>query len=211
MENIKLLEPLYILNNIRFDYLKKKIHLKKKKILDIGCGIGILSEKLAIHGGFVTAIDKSKQLIDIAKRNSVKKNLSINYINKDFKIFIKENKEEFDIIILMELIEHLDNKSEIINIFNNISHKNTHLILSSLCKNIKTYKNIIFYAEYIFNKLVKGTHLYDQFINIYELEKLINKNFSIEEIKNINYDPLFNSAQIFGSANINYIIYAKKI
>jgi len=208
MKNINLLKPLYILNNIRFDYIKKKVNIKRKKILDIGCGTGILSEKLALHGGIVTAIDKSNKLINTAKYNLKKKNISINYKNIDLKEFLQENTEIFDIIILMELIEHIKNKHDIINIFNKISNKNTHLFLSSLHKNLRTYINIIFYAEYIFNKLYKGTHLYEQFININDLDNLINKKFYIKEIKELNYCPIFNNAKIINRSNTNYIIYA---
>ena len=203
-------QPLHIINNIRFNYIKSKTNLINKNILDLGCGGGILTEKLAKHGGKITALDKSKELINIAKSRSNFLSLQINYLNIDIINFLKNCQTKFDVIICMELLEHLENKHHIIHLFKNILNKNGIIIISSLNKNILTYIKIILFGEFILKKLHKNTHIFNKLIKVYKMKNYETK-LKIIDIKEIKYDPIFKYSKINKIPEINYILTLKHV
>lgn len=203
-------QPLHVLNSIRFNYIANTSNIKNKTILDLGCGGGILSEKLALHGAIVTGIDTSTSLINIAKRRSHAEKLNINYQNCDINDFYKKNKAKFDIIICMEMLEHINEKNTLLNTCKLISNDNGLIFISSLNKDIKTYAYIILSGEYLSQKIEKKTHLYETFISIYELKTELTKlNFKIENIKGLKYNAISNYAKISNNSIQNYIIKIK--
>lgn len=207
-EKKNICQPLHIINNIRFNYIKSKINIKNKNILDIGCGGGILTEKLALHGGNIIAIDKSKELIKIAKSRS-KLLSNINYINIDTTEFLNRNKEKFDIILCMEVLEHIKNKNQVIDLIKYIMNENSFLIISSLNKNLVTYIKIILFAEYIIKKIPKNTHIFENFIKIKDINSYINE-VKIIDIKEIYYNYILGYSTIKKKVSINYILTLKK-
>lgn len=211
--NNSVFEPLFLLNNVRFDYILNRIDLKNKRILDLGCGLGILSQKLALHGGIVTAVDKSEDLIFLANKNlNIKSlNLNINYMCFDF--FLSKNFDSFfDIIICTEVLEHLYDKIELLNLINKYSKKNTLVFLSSLNKNFFSYFKIIFLGEFISFSLAKNTHKFDYFINLDKFRfYLKNFNFSLNDVKYLDYNFLFKYSNLDLNGYINYFIEFTKI
>lgn len=206
-------QPLHIINNIRFNYIKSKINILNKNILDLGCGGGILTEKLAQHGAKITALDKSKELIKIAKSRLIFSSTEINYLNMDIINFLKKCKTKFDIIICMELLEHIENienKHTIINLSKNILNKNGVIIISSLNKNILTYIKIILFGEFILKKLHKNTHTFYKLIKLNEIKNYENK-LTITDIKEIKYDSIFKYSKIKKIPEINYILTLKHV
>ncbi len=205
-------KALHALNASRVDFIINKTNIKKKKILDIGCGGGILSESLQKLGANVTGIDISKKLIKTAKNHAKKQNLNIKYINIDINDFFKKNKKKFDIILCMELIEHINNPEKLINSCNKMIKKKGKIFISSINKIIKSYIYIILVGEFISKIIPKGTHNYNKFISPYNLNKILNKNgLNIKEIKGIKYNPIFNYSFITDNISTNYITYIKKI
>lgn len=193
---------LHSINAVRFDYITNAICIKNKNILDIGCGGGILSEKLRLHGANVTGIDKSKILIDIARRNY---NSNVLYVNTDIEHF--NSNVKYDIIVCMEVIEHLKNISMFFDFLYKIKSHNTQLFVSSLDKSILNYLEIIFFGEYVSKILQKNTHNYDNFTSIAELCCYFKENkFFIEDIKFIKYYPLLNFAVLSNIKSFNYVI-----
>lgn len=203
-------QPLHIINNIRFNYIKSKTNILNKNILDLGCGGGILTEKLAQHGAKITALDKSKELIKIAKSRIISSSNEINYVNIDITTFLKKCKTKFDIIICMELLEHIENKNPIINLFKNMLNDNGTIIISSLNKNILTYIKIILFGEFIFKKLHKNTHIFDKLIKLNEIKNYENK-LKITDIKEIKYNSIFKYSKINKIPEINYILTLKHV
>lgn len=204
-QKIKIFLPLHIINNLRFNYIKSQSKIEKKTILDVGCGVGLLTKKLAAHGANIIGIDKSKEFIKIAK--SYNHNEKINYLNCSLASFCKKYEEKFDLIICTELIEHIKNKNNIISLLKKLSHKNSIIILSSLNRNILTYINTILFGEYITKILDKNTHYYKNFINLNEIYSYFQKkNLKIKDIKNLSYNPMLNYSSLKDKNNINYII-----
>ncbi|HIH2762672.1 MAG TPA: bifunctional 2-polyprenyl-6-hydroxyphenol methylase/3-demethylubiquinol 3-O-methyltransferase UbiG [Candidatus Azoamicus sp. MARI] len=204
-------KPLYLLNDIRFNYILKRIKLKDKFVLDIGCGIGLLSEKIALHGGVVTGIDKSDLLIKVAFNNSLLSKLNITYECFDF-LSIKKFNFKFDIIICTEVIEHLDDILKCLNFIDKVSKKDTRVFISSLNKTLLSYFKIIFLGDFLSLSLIKNTHKYEQFIDSYSLKLYLDElGFIITDIKYLNYNFLFEYSFLQVNCNINYLFELIKI
>ena len=143
--NYKLLHKL---NPLRVNYISSRFELKNKKVLDIGCGGGILSEELCKHGAKVTGVDSSEKSINIAKQHSNEQGLNIDYIHSsilDIKALGK-----FDCIVCFEMIEHINEPSKLIKKIVSLSNDNSHLFLSTINRNIKSFLLAKIMAEYVF-------------------------------------------------------------
>lgn len=198
-----LLKPLHLINNIRFDYINSMCNLKGKKVLDIGCGIGLLANKCALHGAKVVALDQSKCAIDLAVQNSTLNN--IKYINLNLSEFYSA--EVYDVIICMEVLEHLKDIKVLINILKNCINSSTVFFISSLKKDFFVYVKYILFGEYVLGSLKKNTHLYDNFYNILTINsELYNHRIFLNDIKFIKYNHLFNYSSLSFKIGSNYIL-----
>ncbi|HFL8819522.1 MAG TPA: bifunctional 2-polyprenyl-6-hydroxyphenol methylase/3-demethylubiquinol 3-O-methyltransferase UbiG [Candidatus Azoamicus sp. OHIO2] len=199
-------KALHSINNIRFNYIIDSVCIKNKKILDIGCGGGILSEKLSLHGANVIGIDKSAVLIDIAKKKRIVSNTI--YVNTDLLNFISNIK--YDIIVCMEILEHLKDINIFFDFLIRIKSNNTQLFVSSLDKTLRSYFQFIFFGEYVVKTLKKNTHDYSCFLNIDKLcHELQKYQFIVEDIKFIKYHYLTNFSTLSHVTSPNYIIKVK--
>jgi 2-polyprenyl-6-hydroxyphenyl methylase / 3-demethylubiquinone-9 3-methyltransferase len=214
-------KPLHMFNPIRIEYIKDKIKqhfkindnkadfLRGLDILDIGCGGGLISEPMARLGGNVTGIDASKKNIEIAKMHSSKNNLQINYLNKSPEQF--ENKKKFDVILNLEIVEHVDNVSLYIRSCHNLLKKDGLMFTATLNRSLMSYLKAIIGAEYILRWLPIGTHDWNKFLKPEELEKLLhNEKFSTVEIKGLEFNPILRKWKKSDNLSVNYIISSSK-
>ncbi len=206
-------KSLHELNKIRVNYINKYCLLNNKDVLDVGCGVGILSESLSFFGAKVTGLDISNKLICYAKLHSKMmgiKNINYKYITS-LHNFEKIEKKRYDIIFCMELLEHISSPDLFIRIFYKLLKKNGILFLSTLNKTYISYLLSIIGAEYFFNIIPKGTHNYNMFIKLTCLKKWLNKNnFNIININGILYNPIIHYAKFSNSLDVNYFLVAKK-
>ena len=214
-------KPLHMFNPIRIEYITEKIKqefnllnrnnnfLKDLKILDIGCGGGLISEPLARLGGEVTGIDASEKNVKIAKLHSKKNNLNINYLNKSPEQF--NNSEKFDIVLNLEVVEHVENVDLYIKSCSNLLKKNGIMFTATLNRTIVSYIKAIVGAEYILRWLPIGTHDWNKFIKPEELEKKLSlANFCTIDVKGLEFNPLFNKLKKSDNLSVNYIICSKR-
>ena len=200
---------LHRLNPIRLQYILSKCNLNKKKVLDIGCGGGILSEELYKQGAEVTGIDSSSKSISIAKQHAEQNNYDIKYINKS--IFEITDLGIYDFIICFEMIEHINKPNDLIKKIKKHSSKSSGLFLSTINRNLKSFMLAKIMAEYVLNYVPKGTHQYAKFITPYELTKMLeNNNYKLNDISGLNFDPLYESFYLSNNTDINYFLYAEK-
>ena len=215
-------KPLHMFNPIRIEYITqmirkhfkisdKKINpFKELKILDIGCGGGLISEPMARLGANVTGIDASEKNIKIAKIHSKENNLKINYINSSPER-LKE-KEEFDIILNLEIIEHVEDVNLYIDSCSILLKKGGLMFTATLNRTVVSYIKAIVGAEYILRWLPIGTHDWNKFIRPEELEKkLSNANFKTKEIKGLEFNPFNRKWKKTDNLSVNYIICSTKI
>ena len=214
-------KPLHMFNPIRIkhildialNYFKidkdKKIPLKSLKILDIGCGGGLISEPMSRLGADVTGIDASDKNIQVAKLHAKKNNLKINYLNTTPENLDRQN--EFDIILNLEVVEHVENLDLYLSSCFKLIKKDGIMFTATINRTMTSYVKAIVGAEYVLRWLPIGTHDWNKFIKPEELErKLIDLGFSITDLTGLNYNPIFQEWKKTKDVSVNYIILAKK-
>ena len=214
-------KPLHMFNPIRIEYITNKIkthfklrtdrsnYLEGLSILDIGCGGGLISEPMARLGAKVTGIDASEKNINIAKLHSKKNGLKINYLNASPENL--EHIEKFDIILNLEIVEHVDNVSLYIKSCYKLLKKNGLMFTATLNRSLVSYIKAIVGAEYILRWLPIGTHDWNKFIKPEELEKyLSDEKFSTLDIKGLKFNPFLKKWKKTNDLSVNYIINSLK-
>tara|TARA_B100001121_G_scaffold310417_1_gene341315 strand:+ start:5853 stop:6578 length:726 start_codon:yes stop_codon:yes gene_type:complete len=215
-------KPLHMFNPIRIEYITENIKqhynidltknnfLKSLNILDIGCGGGLISEPMARLGGKVTGIDASEKNIKIAQLHAKKNNLDIQYINKSPEQ-LKEF-EKFDVILNLEIIEHVENVNLYLDSCYKLLKKNGIMFTATLNRTLTSYIKAIIGAEYILRWLPIGTHDWNKFIKPEELEKLLtNRNFKTIDTKGLEFNPILNKWKKSDNLSVNYIFCSSKI
>jgi len=208
-------KPLHKFNPIRIKYIKEniisnfKLKIKKKplekiNILDIGCGGGLLSEPMTRLGADVTGIDASNKNINIAKLHAKKNKLNINYLHsspENLKI-----KKKFDVILNMEIIEHIDDINFFISSCSKLLKKNGLMFVATLNKTLKSYIFAIIGAEYILRWLPVGTHDWEKFVKPKDLKKILsNNNLHLEKLDGMNFNIIKDEWSVSKDTSINYI------
>ena len=214
-------KPLHRFNPVRLNYIKKSIldklkkrssgkSLKNIKVLDIGCGGGLLCEPLSKLGAKVVGIDASEKNIKIAKTHSKKSKLKINYYCTSPENFI--SKEKFDVILNMEIVEHVEDVNLFLKESSKFLKKNGIMFIATLNKTLKSYIFAILGAEYILRWLPIGTHDWNMFISPDKLVKICEKNsLSLDEILGVKYNVISGEWDFSTDDDVNYIARFKKI
>ena len=208
-------KPLHKFNPIRISYIKENIietfkinekvkPLKNIKILDVGCGGGLLSEPMSRLGAKVTAIDASDKNINVAKLHAKTSNLNINYIcTSPEKLKFKD---KFDVILNMEIVEHVEDVSFFLKSCSNLLKKNGIMFVATLNKTLKSYVFAIVGAEYILRWLPIGTHEWEKFIKPDDLKNILKKNnLELNRLDGMKFNILTDKWRISSDKSINYI------
>ena len=208
-------KPLHKFNPIRISYIKNNIikslklnnnekPLKKVKILDIGCGGGLLTEPMKKLGADVVGIDASEKNIKIAKLHSKKNNLNIKYLCVSPENFI--TKEKFDVILNMEIVEHVEDIDFFLKSSSKLLKKGGIMFVATLNKTLKSYLFAIVGAEYILKWLPIGTHEWEKFVKPEELIGILKKyNLKLDCLDGMKLDILNDQWKISSDKSVNYI------
>ncbi len=203
-------KPLHLINPLRADYISSKVNLNSKKILDVGCGGGILAESLALKGAKVKGIDLADGPLEVAKIREQKRKLGITYEKIETSKLIKK-KEKFDVITCLEMLEHVPDPGKTIKECSELLNNNGDIFFSTINRNLKAFTLAILGAEYILNILPKGTHDYEKLIKPSELLTYLDKGgLDFLEIKGMTYIPFFDIVKLSNDPSVNYIIHARK-
>ena len=213
-------KPLHKFNPTRIKYIKENIinnfKLKNKskplsgiKILDIGCGGGLLSEPMSRMGANVTGIDASDKNIKIAKLHSKKNKLKINYLcSSPEKLKIEK---KFDVILNMEIVEHVEDLNFFLKSCSNLLKKNGIMFIATINKTLKSYAFAIVGAEYILRWLPIGTHDWEKFVKPENLIDILKKNkIKLDRLDGVKFNLLKNEWEINRDNSVNYIAKFKK-
>ena len=204
-------KTLHQINPLRLQLIDKTISLKGKKILDVGCGGGILSEAMAAKGADVTAIDLAKELIDVAELHSLDTGAQVNYQLISVEDLAQQQAASFDTVTCMEMLEHVPDPAAIIQACSQLVKPGGYVFLSTLNRNPKSYLLSIIGAEYILGMLPRGTHDYASFIKPSELAAWCREaKLELMDSRGIEYNLLNKSFSMTQDISVNYICIFKK-
>ena len=206
-------KPLHDINPLRLNYIKEQCggSLKGKRILDVGCGGGILCESFALEGAEVVGIDLAEAGLEVAKLHLLESGLNVNYQKITAEEFAESNTETFDIVTCMEMLEHVPEPSSIIKSCSKLAKPQGKVFFSTINRNPKSYFFAIVGAEYVLNLLPKGTHNYEKFIRPSEIDRWARRNnLSINSIIGMTYNPITKRYKLEKDVSVNYLTHYQK-
>jgi len=206
-------KPLHDINPLRLNYIDNLSNgIKGKKLIDVGCGGGILSESMALRGANVLGIDMGAAPLSVAELHALESGVdNIKYKKITVEEIAKEQTEKYDVVTCMEMLEHVPDPSSIISACAQLVKPGGDVFFSTINRNPKAFALAIIGAEYIMNMLAKGTHEYAKFIRPSELETWASAaNLQLKDIKGMTYNPLFQSYKLGNDVGVNYLMHFTK-
>jgi len=204
-------KALHALNPARLGYVAGRIDLQDARVLDIGCGAGLLSEALAKSGAQVTAIDLAPDLIKVAKLHRLESGVEVDYRVQSAEALAAEAPASFDAVTCMEMLEHVPDPAAILAACATLLRPGGRLVVSTLNRTPAAFALAIVGAEYVARILPRGTHQYRDFIKPSELAKWLREaGLELEDVSGLMYEPWRNSARVIARTDVNYLACARK-
>ncbi len=204
-------KPLHALNPVRLKYVADRAPLRGAKVLDIGCGGGLLSEALAREGAEVTAIDLAPELVKVARLHGLESGVSVDYRVQAAEDLAAEQPEAFDVVTCMEMLEHVPDPGAIIEACRRLLKPGGQLFLSTINRTPAAFAVAVVGAEYIARLLPRGTHHYQDFIKPAELGRWLREaGLQLQDVSGMAYEPWRNRARLSSRTDINYLAHAVK-
>lgn len=203
--------PLHVLNPVRLDYVDQLASLRGKRVLDVGCGGGILSEAMARRGASVTGIDLAPQTIEVAELHALESQLLIRYLRESAETHAAHSAGAYDVATCMEMLEHVPEPDSVLRALHDLVRPGGDVFVSTLNRNLKSYLMAVIGAEYVLNLLPRGTHTYDRFIKPSELSRSARAaGLTVMDIAGLAYDPIRHAARRTGDVAVNYMMHLKR-
>lgn len=201
--------PLHELNPERLAFIAARQPLKGARVIDIGCGGGILSEALARAGAQVTAIDLAPEALDVARLHAIESGLAVDYRLVSAEALAAELPGQFDAVTCLEMLEHVPDPLSVLRACAGLLKPGGRLFLSTLNRTPKAFALGIVGAEYVLGLLPRGTHRYERFLKPSELRRaLLDLGFDQLEYEGLSYDPFTRRARRSADLSINYLVAA---
>ncbi|WP_303901143.1 bifunctional 2-polyprenyl-6-hydroxyphenol methylase/3-demethylubiquinol 3-O-methyltransferase UbiG [Thiohalomonas denitrificans] len=201
-------KPLHDINPLRLDYVDERIGLSGKKVLDVGCGGGILSESMAARGAEVTGIDMGEAPLSVARLHQLESGMKVEYRQITVEALAEEMPGAFDAVTCMEMLEHVPDPASAIAACARLVKPDGRVFFSTLNRNPKSYLFAILGAEYLLRLLPKGTHDYARFIRPSEMESWARHGgLRVRELTGLSYNPLTRQYSLGRNVDVNYLAY----
>jgi 2-polyprenyl-6-hydroxyphenyl methylase / 3-demethylubiquinone-9 3-methyltransferase len=205
-------KALHDINVLRLDYINERAPLDGKRVLDLGCGGGILSEAMASIGAVVTGIDMGKAPLAVAKLHLKESDLSVDYQRAAAEEFSEIHPEGFDVVTCLELLEHVPDPSSVVLACKRLVKPGGHVFFATLNRNPKSFLFAIISAEYILGLVRKGTHSYRKFIKPAELETWgETAGLTFQDLTGLHYNPFTGNYSMGGNTHVNYMMHFCKM
>ena len=204
-------KTLHQINPARVEFIQRHVELNGKRLIDVGCGGGILAESLAQAGAVVDAIDLAPQSIEIAQLHLYESNLRVNYECIEIAAKAQLAAESYDVVTCMEMLEHVPSPDYIIAECAKLIKPGGIAFFSTLNRNIKSYTLGVVAAEYLLNLVPKGTHDFKKFIQPAELRQMLQRHgFELLSLSGIDYKPFSQKFGLGSNTDINYLVACQK-
>lgn len=200
-------KPLHEINPLRVNWIDEHISLAGKKVLDVGCGGGILSEAMARRGAQVTGIDMGEAPLSVARLHLLESGLEVDYRQITAESLAEESPETFDVVTCLEMLEHVPDPASVIRACHRMVKPGGQVFFSTINRNPKAYALAIVGAEYLLQLLPRGTHDYKKFIRPSELGAWSrDTGLTIKDIVGLTYNPLTKHYKLSADVDVNYMI-----
>ncbi|WP_347249117.1 bifunctional 2-polyprenyl-6-hydroxyphenol methylase/3-demethylubiquinol 3-O-methyltransferase UbiG [Zoogloea sp.] len=204
-------KPLHQINPLRLDWIDNAAGLSGKKVVDIGCGGGILAESMAARGAEVTGVDLSEKALGVARLHLYESGQTVSYRHISAEDIAREAPASFDIVTCMEMLEHVPDPASTIRACATLVKPGGKVFFSTLNRNLKAYLLAVVGAEYVLNLLPKGTHEYAKFIKPSELARYVREaGLNVEELIGMSYNPLSKIYSLGSDTDVNYLMCASR-
>lgn len=205
-------KPLHDINPLRSNYIDERSPVAGKKVIDIGCGGGILAESLAQRGAIVTGIDMGEAPLQVAKLHSLESEVDIDYRRITAEEIAEEQAGQYDIVTCMEMLEHVPDPASVIRACAKLCKPGGHVYFSTINRNPKAYMFAVVGAEYLLQMLPKGTHEYSKFIRPSELSNWVRKAcLQLHNMTGLTYNPLTKHYKLNDNdVSVNYMFHTSK-
>jgi len=201
-------KPLHEINPLRLGFIDGLVSLKGKRVLDVGCGGGILSESMFFKGADVTGIDLGEKALNVAKLHQLESGADVNYQKVAVEELAKQEPHAFDVVTCMEMLEHVPDPAAIVAACAALVKPNGSVFFSTINRNPKAYLFSVIGAEYILNLLPKGTHDYAKFIKPSELSHWARAaNLNVNEVRGMTYNLITKNYSLSSDVSVNYLMH----
>jgi len=199
-------KPLHEINPLRLHFIDERVQLNGKRVLDVGCGGGILSESMAKLGADVTAIDMGKAPLSVARLHAMESEVDVNYQQITVEELAEQQPHSFDAVSCMEMLEHVPDPGSVIKACQKLVKPGGSVFFSTINRNPKAYMFAIVGAEYLLKMLPRGTHEYAKFIKPSELDEWARQaNLQLKNITGMTFNPLTNHYKLGNDVDVNYM------
>ena len=205
------LKALHDINILRLNFINDHAHIEGKRVLDVACGGGILSEAMAELGAFVTGIDAGKEALTVAKLHLKESDLNVKYQLSTAEEFSYIHPQSFDVVTCLELLEHVPEPSSIVEACSKLVKPDGDVFFATINRNPKSFLFAIIGAEYLLGLVRKGTHTYGKFIKPSELENwAIIAGLKKYALTGLHYNPFLRKYALGGNLHVNYMMHFRK-
>jgi 2-polyprenyl-6-hydroxyphenyl methylase/3-demethylubiquinone-9 3-methyltransferase len=200
-------KPLHEINPLRLDYINRLAPLSGRRVLDVGCGGGILAEGMASLGAQVTGIDLAEKSLRVAKLHLLESGKQVEYRKIAVEDLATEQPGSFDVVVCMEMLEHVPDPQSVVRACGQLVKPGGQVFFSTLNRNPKSYLHAVLGAEYLLNLLPRGTHDYAKFIKPSELAQFSrNAGLNVLNLSGMNYNPISKTYALSRDSDVNYLL-----
>lgn len=204
-------KPLHDINPLRLEYIDSLAGLNGKRVLDVGCGGGILSESMAARSANVTGIDLGEKALKVAKLHLLESGQKVDYRLIAVEALAQQEAEQYDVVTCMEMLEHVPDPASIVRACSQLVKPGGHVFFSTLNRNLKSYLFAVIGAEYVLNMLPRGTHEYAKFLKPSELARHCRASgLVVDEVTGMSYNPLSKVYSLGSDTSVNYMLACRR-